>query len=106
MEQQVTDVQVDPLFVGLTRPATVGGIPYFAAVLEFMATVMVFLAVGNPLYLVMGVPLHGVLYLISASDPWAFDTIFAWLKTTSRCRNTRFWGSASFSPLPMKKWVK
>jgi type IV secretion system protein VirB3 len=106
MSDDSQDIQVDPLFVGLTRPATIGGIPYFAAVLEFLATVLVFLAVGNPLYLVLAAPLHGVLYLISASDPWAFDTIAAWVKTTGRCLNARFWGATSFSPLPTKKWLE
>jgi len=106
MSEEVLDVQVDPLFVGLTRPATAAGIPYFAFVIEVMASVLVFLAVGNPLYLLIGIPIHGVLYLISSSDPWAFDTIFAWLKSTSRCQNRFFWGSATFSPLPTKKWAK
>ena len=100
------DVYTDPLFVGLTRPATMWGIPYLAFVAEFMATTLIFLAVGNPLYLLLAVPIHGVMYLVSANDPGVFNSIFLWMKTFGRCRNTRFWNAASFSPLPTKKWVK
>ena len=106
MENGVHDVETDPLFVGLTRPATVWGIPYFAFVIEIMTTTLIFLAIGNPLYLMLAAPIHAVLYLISANDPGVFGSIFLWMKTIGRCRNTRFWGAASFSPLATKKWTK
>lgn len=100
------DVCIDPLFVGLTRPATVMGIPYTAFILECLGTAITFLAVGNPLYLGLAVPFHSVLYLVSAQDPGAFDAILMWMKTTGRCRNARFWGAASFSPLSTRKWIE
>lgn len=106
MQEGAQDVRTDVLFVGLTRPATMWGIPYAAFVLEFIGTTLVFLAIGNPLYLLLAVPLHGVLYLVSSNDPGAFDSIFMWLKTIGRSRNTRFWGAASFAPLSHKKWVE
>ena len=100
------DVCTDPLFVGLTRPAMVWGIPYTAFIVEVLATAITFLATGHPLYLLLAVPLHSVLYLVSAQDPGAFDELFMWLKTNGRCRNARFWGAASFSPLETRKWVE
>jgi type IV secretion system protein VirB3 len=106
MESGAQDVYTDELFVGLTRPTTMWGIPYTAFVIEFMAATLVFLAIGNPLYLLLAAPIHGVLYAISASDPGAFDALFMWLKTIGRSRNSRFWGGASFSPLTYKKWVE
>lgn len=105
MSEGAQDVCTDPLFVGLTRPATMWGVPYHAFVIEFMVVVLIFLAVGNPLYLLLTAPVHGVLYLISANDPGIFSSIFNWMKTIGRCRNTRFWGAASFSPLPTRKWT-
>ncbi len=99
------DVYVDPLFVGLTRPATIWGIPYEAFVIEFMIVTVIFLAVGDPFYMLLIVPVHAVLYLISAHDSNAFGSFFIWTKTIGRCKNTRFWcGAASFSPLPTRKW--
>ena len=106
MENSEVDITVDPLFVGLTRPATMWGVPYHAFVVEFMISTLVFLAVGNPLYLLIVVPIHGILYLVTANDPGAFGSIILWMKTIGRCRNSRFWGAASFSPLPTKKWRK
>lgn len=104
MQEGAQDVCTDELNVGMTRPTVVWGIPYVAFVIEFMATVLTFLAVGNPMYLLIAVPIHGVLYLISANDPGVFDSIGIWLKTAGRCRNAGFWGAVSFSPLPQKKW--
>ena len=104
--RDISEVTKDVLFVGLTRPATMWGIPYVAFILEFMATTLIFLAIGNPLYLLLAVPIHGILYLISASDPEVFNSSFIWMKTSGRCRNVRFWGAVSFSPLSTKKWRK
>lgn len=103
---QEEDVLTDALFVGLTRPATMGGIPYMAFVIEFMATTLVFLAVGNPLYLLLAAPIHGVLYLISSSNPRVFSELTVWMTVNSRCMNARFWGATSFSPRNTKKWMK
>lgn len=101
---QVETLYLDPLFVGLTRPATMFGIPYMAFVVEFMSLAIVFLAVGNPLLLLLGIPVHAVLYLISAHDPGAFAGMSAWLKTGARCTNRVFWGCVTFSPTKPAKW--
>jgi type IV secretion system protein VirB3 len=100
-------VAVDPLFVGLTRPATIFGIPYEAFVAEFVAVAILFLAVGDIVYLLLIVPLHGVLYLVSGQNHAAFGSLMVWMMTKGRCKNSRFWGgAASFSPLASKKWLK
>ena len=102
MAEDNIEITIDPLFVGLTRPATLLGIPYFATVIEFMATLIIFLAIGNPLYLLVAVPFHAILYVISAADDAKFNNIYLWMQTNSQCQNTRYWGSASFSPLSKK----
>lgn len=98
------DLQIDPLFVGLTRPATVAGVNYFAFVFEVIAIAVIFLGTANVLYLLLVIPLHGVLYLITAKDAGAFGSIEQWVKTSGRCRNRAFWKATSFSPLPNKRW--
>jgi type IV secretion system protein VirB3 len=100
------DVTTDPLFVGMTRPTTMFGIPFTAFVIELMTTVLIFLAVGNPIYLALGLPIHAIMYLVSVNDPGAFDSIYIWMITSGKCMNTFFWGAKSFSPLSVKKWVK
>jgi type IV secretion system protein VirB3 len=104
MDTSTEELRTDPLFVGLTRPATLAGIPYAAFMVELMAVTLAFLAVGNPLVLAVALPVHFVLYLISAADPAIFGSIAVWMKTCARCRNTRFWGAATFSPLSPSRW--
>jgi type IV secretion system protein VirB3 len=104
MDDGAQDLHTDELFVGLTRPTTVWGVPYTAFVIEFMSTALIFLAVGNPLYLLVAVPIHAVLYAVTANNPKAFDGLLMWVKTLGRCRNSKFWGAASFSPVNLKKW--
>lgn len=104
MEDSEELIQVDTLFVGMTRPATVWGVPYTAVALESMITAIIFLGAGNPLYLLLVLPIHGVLYLVGSSDPGIFDTMGVWVQTTARSTNKRFWGAASFAPGKTKKW--
>jgi type IV secretion system protein VirB3 len=104
MDQDDDGLEPDPLFVGMTRPATVMGIPYVAFVILIMVTAIVFLFVGNPLYLMLGLPVYAILYMVSASNPFIFGSWWAWAITLGRSRNQGFWGSRSFSPLRVKKW--
>ena len=104
MKKDGQELYIDPLFVGLTRQSTIAGIPYTAFVVEVLLIAIIFLAVANLFYLALIIPIHSVLYLISASNPKVFNAIFAWIKTNGRCRNTKHWGAASFSTKPLKKW--
>lgn len=104
MIEKEAKLHKDTLFVGLTRPTMVLGVPYLAFVAETVFFSVLFINAGSFLHLLIIVPVHGVLYLIGANDPGVFDSLLAWIKTYGRCRNMRFWGAASFSPLPMRKW--
>ena len=99
------DVLTDDLFVALTRPPTIFGVPYGAAVLEGIVVTTTFLAVGTPLYLLLALPVHALLYAVASADPRIFEGAFLWLKTNGRCRNTRLWGAATFSPLNNDRWL-
>lgn len=99
-------LQKDVLFVGLTRTPMIMGVPYAAFVAEIMFMAIEHVMVGNPLYLFGIVPIHAIFYMIGAHDPGIFMEIAAWSKTTSRCRNKRFWEMPSFSPLAFKKWQR
>lgn len=96
----------DVLFVGLTRVPTVLGVPYAAFVFEVMVLALLNVGSGNPLLLLSGIPLHGLLYLVSAHDPGIFAEVYVWTKTIGRCRNKKFWGGSSFSPLETRKWQR
>jgi len=104
MSEKEASIHKDLLFVALTRVPTIMGIPYMAFVLEMMFASIMIIMIGKPLYLLLVVPVHAVLYLISARDPGIFSEIEIWLKTAGRCLNRGFWGATSFSPLPTRKW--
>jgi type IV secretion system protein VirB3 len=100
----VKQIQKDLLFVALTRVPTILGVPYIAFVIELMAASIINVVSHNPLYALIVVPIHGIFYAISAHDPGVFAEIEVWTRTIGRCLNRGFWGAASFSPLPTKKW--
>lgn len=96
----------DPLFVGLTRVPTMAGVPYAAIVFEVGVAGLINIVMGNFLYALVILPIHGVLYAITKKDPGVFAEIAAWVKTNGRCLNRRFWQGASFSPARVQKWLK
>lgn len=102
------DIYSDPLFVGMTRPATKLRVPVKVLVIEVMILTLAAILAHNMLYLLAAIPVHGILMLITADNPWIFDELWIWFNTKSYfgCMNRSFWGAASFSPLPMKKWQK
>lgn len=102
MEQE--EISVDVLFVGLTRPTTLLGVPMGAFVFELCFVSCLFIAVGNPLYMLLTLPIHGVLYAVSYNDPGIFDDISLFFKTLGLCLNFRFWGCRSFSPMPLQSY--
>lgn len=91
-------INVDVLFVALTRQASVMGLPYEAIIFEAFFTMVVFMMAGNPFYLLVIVPIHLVFYAISADDAGKFDAIQKWLITSGKCLNFRYWQAVSFSP--------
>lgn len=92
MREKELAIHKDLLFVALTRVPTIMGVPYMAFVLEMMFASMMIIMVGKLLYVLLVVPVHGVMYLISARDPGIFAEIEIWLKTSGRCLNRGFWG--------------
>ena len=88
----------DTLFVGCTRPAMVCGVTYPAFIANAMISAIIFLAANNPFYLLMGIPIHAVAYLICLNEPRSFELLNLWSKTKGRNLNQRFWGSSSYNP--------
>lgn len=100
------DITSDMLFVGLTRPATMWGVPYAAFMFNVMFSAVAFLAANNVFFMLLCVPAHFIMYLVTYSDPYAIENILMWIKTDGRCMNRQFWGATTYSPLSVKKWKK
>jgi type IV secretion system protein VirB3 len=107
-------IDVDALAVGLTRPSTVLGVPYGAAVLNLLISVEALSLTENLLWLLMCVPVHGVFYLITLKDPRNFELLTLWARTTLGTLITSrwYWSASSYSPLTFrarpgqfKRWI-
>lgn len=92
-------LQIDPLFVGVTRPTMVGGVPYEALIVNGLITSVAFMGTGSLLYLLTFVPLHAISYLLCKAEPRMFELLFLWIKTKGKCLNRGYWGSSSYSPM-------
>jgi type IV secretion system protein VirB3 len=93
-------ITIDPLFVGCTRPAMMLGTTYSACILNAMLSCIVFLAAGNILWLLVGVPVHGLLMAVCRYEPRQFELLRAWLGTKGKARTRAFWQASSYAPLP------
>jgi len=88
----------DPLFLGLTRPAMLWGVPQPVFILNGMASMIAFL-VSNSFYpLFVGAPLlHALAYFVCLKDGRTFD-LWCTKARFLRCLNRRYWGANSYDP--------
>jgi type IV secretion system protein VirB3 len=88
----------DPLFLGLTRPAMVWGVPQPFFVMNGMLSMIVFLMSNSFVPLLIGAPLiHGLGYLACLREVRMFD-LWRIKARFLRCRNRRYWGANSYDP--------
>ena len=91
-------LDIDPLFLGLTRPTMVRGVTYTFFFTNMMLTMMVFVGTGSLLTLLVGVPVHLAGYALYLKDPRLFDIWWVRLTKASRVHNYAYWGTNSYSP--------
>ena len=72
MSNEPVELELDPLFAGITRPAMIFGASFEFAVLNGMFSAMVFLATGKPWYILIAIPLHAIGYLVCMKEPRQF----------------------------------
>ena len=90
--------QADPLFLGLTRPAMIWGVPQPFFVLNGMLSMVAFLLSDSFLPLFIGAPLiHALGYWVCLREPRTFDL---WVTRARflRCLNSGYWGANSYDP--------
>lgn len=91
-----------PLFVGLTRPTSLFGLPLNAFVFNMMFVAILFLMSKNILLIAVGLPTHFILKFLTDKDAHIFDNIRLQGLTKGRCQN-KYFGAVSFSPLGIRK---
>ena len=91
-------VEIDPVFLAMTRPPMLMGVTYTFFVLNGTITTIVFLAANDLLAFVVGIPVHTIGYLLCLKDPRIFDIWRVRLLKTPRTRNRSFWNANSYIP--------
>jgi len=66
----------DPLVVALTRPQMKLGVTVESIIIEFMIMAMVVNFTGNPLFMLLVVPIHCVFMYVCRRDPFFFPILF------------------------------
>lgn len=94
--------QADPLFQGLTRAATVKGVPMIP-LLGMLGGVGFVALWTSPLAWLLAPPAFFVMRLITKSDDKAFRIWGLWYETKGRNKFKGFWGASSYSPREYKR---
>ena len=98
MELDDEKVEMDPLFLGMTRPPMFMGVTYTFFVINGMVTTIAFLALNNLFAFLIGLPVHLIGFLLCLKDPRIFDIWRVRLFKTPMTRNRSFWSANSYSP--------
>lgn len=103
MADQDAMPDVDPLFIGLTTPPLILGVPLSWFVLNFMFTGMGLIAFTGLMekfvwFVFASVPFHFIGYIATTKDPHWMSVWTTFVQQCGPTRNKQFWGSNSFSP--------
>ncbi|MBN8531876.1 MAG: VirB3 family type IV secretion system protein [Alphaproteobacteria bacterium] len=86
------NLQVDPLFIGLTRPAMVMGVSYLYFLINMMITMVGFInSTSFWCFLSAGI-IHGIGYVICLKEPRTIELLVAKTSRCMRCKNMRYHG--------------
>lgn len=97
------ELVVENLYLALTRPVMMMGVPLDAAVIIVCCSTMLLLLTSNPLISAgSGGIAIAISRLIVRKDYNMFRILSLMGKSKGPVRNKAYWGGVSWSPLPMK----
>jgi type IV secretion system protein VirB3 len=97
-EDQEQELETDVLFAGATRPAMIFGASFDFAIINVFTAAMALIATGNPLYMLMALPIHAIGFIVCLNDPQFFSVMKCWIILISTCPNRWFWGKSTYNP--------
>jgi type IV secretion system protein VirB3 len=93
MSKELGKVQRDPLFLALTRPAMIFGVPMTFALANGMIWMVVYIQTQSFLYLFGGMVVgHLIGYYLAAYEPRFMEIIKIYMKTVPPCINKGYHG--------------
>ncbi|WP_242095946.1 MULTISPECIES: VirB3 family type IV secretion system protein [unclassified Sphingomonas] len=88
----------DPLFVAMTRPTMLAGVPFGFVIGNVILMLELFLIFRTPLVLVAGIIVHAIGWLGCLREPRLIDLWMVRLRRCPRVKNHRFWQCNSYRP--------
>ena len=95
-------LETDTLYLAATRPAMFVGVPLTVGAMLLMLAGFIVVLLKNPLYLFVMVPLWFAARELVARDYNAVGVVLLYLRTAGRSVDSRRWGGASVTPLPIR----
>lgn len=93
----------DRLYLALTRPAMLFGVPMEAACISVLIGGLAMIIGDSIAYLILTVPLLAMSHVIVKRDQNAFRILFRFFDTGAKCQNRAYWGGSSSSPLQVRR---
>jgi len=90
-------VHADPVYLGLTRPATVVGVPYTYLLMSIVLVTVAVMITRNPMSILIFAPIYGLGRLVCFFDDRQFQIIGSWIMLRAKCPNGWFWGGNHYS---------
>jgi type IV secretion system protein VirB3 len=87
-----SDLDLDPLFLGLTRPALIGGVTFVYFAFNFFLCTILFVLTSDFKSFIFGVFLHFIGMYICKKEPLAIDILLAKFKKCPNTLNKNFHG--------------
>ena len=90
------DIEVDPLFVGLTRPSMLFGVSVQYAMLNMMISVTFFIQKSSLYILFLALVIHLIGYLLCFKEPRFMELYINYSSKCNQCSNKSFYGANSY----------
>ena len=91
-------LETNPIFGALTRPAMTAGVTFEYHGLNLMVSVCAFIALGSLLYGLIFIPLHVFGWLVCRYDTHFFTLVYKRFFLLPRMPNQAFWGVRAYEP--------
>lgn len=97
-------LSIDPLFMGLTRPAMLFGVSYSFVIMNGFSCLAYFIMTSQLMALFVMLPLgHLVGYMICFKEPLFIELFVVRQSKCRRCSNRFFHGANSYDPYYIKR---
>lgn len=95
------EIEKDTLFLALTRPPMMFGVPFEGFMANVFLSFFVGLWGGNPFYWLICIAIHFPMRVIASVDPNFFRIWRLWLATKAAGNvGSDLWGGSVLSPMP------